>query len=104
MSTIAPAVAVRGPQALAEKGVHCLDARVSGGDVGAQQGTLSIMVGGDPAIFDVLGKSVVWCGPNGAGQAVKACKQVLVAVTIAGVSKALVLGAKAGGRPRLCKC
>jgi 3-hydroxyisobutyrate dehydrogenase-like beta-hydroxyacid dehydrogenase len=59
MSTIAPAVAVQDPQALAEKGVHCLDARGSGGDVGAQQGTLSIMVGGDLAIFDVLGKSVV---------------------------------------------
>jgi 2-hydroxy-3-oxopropionate reductase len=106
MSTIAPAVAVRVAGALAERGVRCLDAPVSGGDVGARQGTLSIMVGGDEAtfaqvepIFAVLGKSAVLCGPNGAGQTVKACNQVLVAVTIAGVSEALVLGAKAGVDP-----
>ncbi len=106
MSTIAPAVAVEVAQALTERGVRCLDAPVSGGDVGAQQGTLSIMVGGDQEtfdqvkpIFDVLGKSAVLCGPNGAGQTVKACNQVLVAVTIAGVSEALVLGAKAGVDP-----
>jgi 2-hydroxy-3-oxopropionate reductase len=106
MSTIAPAVAVRVAGAFDEKGVRCLDAPVSGGDVGAQRGTLSIMVGGDQTafaqvkpIFDVLGKSAVWCGPNGAGQTVKACNQVLVAVTIAGVSEALTLGAKAGVDP-----
>jgi 2-hydroxy-3-oxopropionate reductase len=106
MSTIAPAVAVRVATALAERGARCLDAPVSGGDVGAQQGTLSIMAGGDEAtfeqiqpIFDVLGKSAVLCGPSGAGQTVKACNQVLVAVTIAGVSEALVLGAKAGVDP-----
>jgi 2-hydroxy-3-oxopropionate reductase len=106
MSTIAPSTAVRVGEALAEKGVRCLDAPVSGGDVGAQQGTLSIMVGGDQATFDevqpvfgVLGKSAVLCGPLGAGQTVKTCNQVLVAVTIAGVSEALVLGAKAGVDP-----
>jgi 2-hydroxy-3-oxopropionate reductase len=106
MSTIAPAVAVRVAEALAGRGVCCLDAPVSGGDVGAQQGTLSIMVGGDEAtfaqvepIFEVLGKSAVLCGANGAGQTVKACNQVLVAVTIAGLSEALTLGAKAGVDP-----
>jgi 2-hydroxy-3-oxopropionate reductase len=106
MSTIAPAVAVRVAQALASKGVRCLDAPVSGGDVSARQGTLSIMVGGDEEtfeqarpIFDILGRSAVLCGPNGAGQTVKACNQVLVAVTIAGVSEALTLGAKAGVDP-----
>jgi 2-hydroxy-3-oxopropionate reductase len=106
MSTIAPAVAVRVAEALGEKGVRCLDAPVSGGDVGAQQGTLSIMAGGDETtfqevkpLFEVLGKSTVLCGPNGAGQTVKACNQVLVAVTIAGVSEALTLGAKAGVDP-----
>jgi 2-hydroxy-3-oxopropionate reductase len=106
MSTIAPAVAVRVAGALSEKGVRCLDAPVSGGDVGARQGTLSIMVGGDAATFDevspildVLGKSAILCGPIGAGQTVKACNQVLVAVTIAGVSEALTLGAKAGVDP-----
>jgi 2-hydroxy-3-oxopropionate reductase len=74
--------------------------------VGAQQGSLSIMAGGDEAtfaevepVFAVLGKNAVLCGPNGAGQTVKACNQVLVAVTIAGVSEALVLGAKAGVDP-----
>jgi 2-hydroxy-3-oxopropionate reductase len=106
MSTIAPAVAVRVAVALSGKGVRCLDAPVSGGDVGAQQGTLSIMVGGEESTFREiepilgrLGRSVVLCGPNGAGQTVKACNQVLVAVTIAGVSEALTLGAKAGVDP-----
>ena len=106
MSTIAPAVASCVAEALAEKGVLCLDAPVSGGDVGAQQGTLSIMVGGDSytftqmlPVFDVLGKTAVLCGPSGAGQTVKACNQVLVAVTIAGVSEALTLGVKAGVDP-----
>jgi 2-hydroxy-3-oxopropionate reductase len=106
MSTIAPAVAVRVAQALEAEGVRCLDAPVSGGDVGARRGTLSIMVGGDEEtlaqvkpIFDTLGTSVVLCGASGAGQTVKACNQVLVAVTIAGVSEALTLGAKAGVDP-----
>ena len=106
MSTIAPAVAVRVAEALAAKGVECLDAPVSGGDVGAQQGTLSIMVGGarsafDRAkpIFDVLGKSAVLCGGPGAGQTVKVCNQILTAVTIAGVCEALTMGAKAGVDP-----
>ncbi len=106
MSTIAPAVAVRVAAALAEKGVRCLDAPVSGGDVGAREGKLSIMAGGDRAtfdavrpIFEVLGKSAILCGPMGAGQTVKACNQVLVAITIAGVSEALTLGAKAGVDP-----
>lgn len=106
MSTIAPSVAVDVGEAMAAKGVKCLDAPVSGGDVGAQNATLSIMVGGDEAtfeevlpVFEVMGKNVVLCGPLGSGQTVKACNQVLVAVTIAGVSEALVLGAKAGVDP-----
>lgn len=106
MSTIAPAVAVRVAEGLAARGVECLDAPVSGGDVGAQQGTLSIMVGGarstfDRAkpIFDTLGKSAVLCGGPGAGQTVKVCNQILTAVTIAGVSEALTMGAKAGVDP-----
>jgi 2-hydroxy-3-oxopropionate reductase len=106
MSAIAPAHAVRIAQALAAKGVRCLDAPVSGGDVGAQRGALSIMVGGDEAtfvelqpVFSVLGKTVVHCGTNGAGQTVKACNQVLTAVTVAGLCEALALGAKAGVDP-----
>lgn len=106
MSTIAPSVAVSVTEAMAEKGVKCLDAPVSGGDVGAQKATLSIMVGGEQEtydqvlpVFELMGKNIVLCGPAGAGQTVKACNQVLVAVTIAGVSEALVLGAKAGVDP-----
>ena len=106
MSTIAPSVAVSVGEAMAGKGVKCLDAPVSGGDLGAQNATLSIMVGGGQEtfdtvlpIFEVMGQNVVLCGPLGAGQTVKACNQVLVAVTIAGVSEALVLGTKAGVDP-----
>jgi 2-hydroxy-3-oxopropionate reductase len=106
MSTIDPAVSRRLSGEAAERGVRMLDAPVSGGDVGAQQGTLSIMVGGDPddverarPLFEVLGKTIVHVGPAGAGQVVKACNQVLVAITYAAVSEALVLGSKAGVEP-----
>ncbi|MGQ9583887.1 MAG: 2-hydroxy-3-oxopropionate reductase [Anaerolineae bacterium] len=106
MSTISPRVAVKVAEAGKEKGARVLDAPVSGGDVGAQQGTLSIMVGGDEEtfqqvlpIFQVLGKNVTLCGPHGAGQMVKVCNQILVGVTLAGVAEALVLGAKAGVDP-----
>jgi 2-hydroxy-3-oxopropionate reductase len=108
MSTIAPPVAVKVDEAMAEKGVRCLDAPVSGGDVGAQQGTLSIMVGGDEdlfnevlPIFEVMGQTIVLCGPNGAGQTVKACNQVQVALNLIGMAEALVLGAKAGVDPAI---
>ncbi len=108
MSTIAPPVAVKVAKALAEKGVRCLDAPVSGGDVGAQEGTLSVMVGGDEDLFhealpilEVLGKTIVHCGPNGAGQTVKACNQVQVALNLIGMAEALVLGAKAGVDPAI---
>lgn len=106
MSTIHPTVSVAVAKAAAERGVAALDAPVSGGDVGAQQGILSIMVGGEAAdferarpLFEVLGKTIVHVGEAGAGQVVKACNQVVVAVTIAAVSEALVLGSKAGVDP-----
>ena len=106
MSTIAPSVTTQVGEALAGKGVQSLDAPVSGGDIGAQNATLSIMVGGDEdtfntvkPLFDVMGQSAVLCGPLGAGQTVKACNQILVAVTIAGVSEALTMGTKAGVDP-----
>ena len=106
MSTIAPSVAVEVAKKAAEKGVRMLDAPVSGGDVGAKQGTLSIMVGGPEdlfkeclPIFEVMGKTSIHVGESGAGQTVKACNQVLVAVTMAGVAEALVLGTKAGVDP-----
>ncbi len=108
MSTIAPPVAVKVANALAEKGVRCLDAPVSGGDVGAQEGTLSIMVGGDEDVFhevlpllEVMGKTIVLCGPSGAGQTVKACNQIQVALNLIGMAEALVLGARAGVDPAI---
>src|SRR5919201_3232648 len=106
MSTISPLVTQELARAAHERGVAMLDAPVSGGDVGAQQGTLSIMVGGreedfrraEP-IFHALGKTVVHAGSHGAGQIVKACNQIVVALTIEAVSEALVLGSKAGVDP-----
>jgi 2-hydroxy-3-oxopropionate reductase len=106
MSSIAPSVARAVAAAAAEVGADALDAPVSGGDVGARDGTLSIMVGGSEAgfnrarpLFDVLGKTVVHMGEAGAGQTAKACNQILVAVTIEAVSEALVLASKAGVDP-----
>jgi 2-hydroxy-3-oxopropionate reductase len=106
MSTIAPATAVEVDAALRERGARALDAPVSGGDKGAIAGTLSIMVGGDAEdfqrampLFEAMGKTIVHVGGPGAGQIVKACNQVVVAINYAAVSEALVLGAKAGVDP-----
>jgi 2-hydroxy-3-oxopropionate reductase len=103
MSTVSPALSRELAARAAGRGVRMLDAPVSGGDAGARDGTLSIMAGGDAAdlerarpVLEVLGGSIVHCGPAGAGQVVKACNQVLVAITIAGVSEALVLGGRLG--------
>jgi len=106
MSTISPIATRELASRVEERGAHMLDAPVSGGDVGAQQGTLSIMVGGREEdfqralpIFQVLGKTITYLGPSGSGQVVKACNQIVVALTIEAVSEALVLGAKAGVDP-----
>jgi 2-hydroxy-3-oxopropionate reductase len=106
MSTIHPTVSIALARAGAERGVGVLDAPVSGGDVGAREGALSIMVGGEEAdldrarpLLEVLGKTIVHVGDHGAGQVVKACNQVVVALTIEAVSEALVLGSKAGVDP-----
>jgi len=106
MSTITPVVASTLAARLAEYGITLLDAPVSGGDVGAMAGTLSIMVGGDEEtfkrcmpIFQALGKTIVHVGASGAGQVVKACNQIVVALVIEAVSEALVLGSKAGVDP-----
>jgi 2-hydroxy-3-oxopropionate reductase len=103
MSTVSPALSRELAARAAARGVRMLDAPVSGGDAGAREGTLSVMAGGDAAdlewarpVLEVLGRSIVHCGPAGAGQVVKACNQVLVAITIAGVSEALVLGGQLG--------
>jgi 2-hydroxy-3-oxopropionate reductase len=108
MSTIAPQTAIRVAAALGERGVRCLDAPVSGGEIGARNATLSIMVGG-PAdlfaemlpIFEVMGKTVTHCGAHGAGQTVKACNQIQVAMNFIGMAEAFVLGAKAGVDPAI---
>jgi 2-hydroxy-3-oxopropionate reductase len=106
MSTIAPKTAIEVDAALREKGASALDAPVSGGEPGAVNATLSIMVGGSAPdfqrarpLFEALGKTIVHVGEAGAGQTVKACNQVAVAVIYAAVSEALVLGAKAGVDP-----
>jgi 2-hydroxy-3-oxopropionate reductase len=103
MSTVSPALSRELAARAASRGVRMLDAPVSGGDAGARDGTLSIMAGGEEAdlerarpVLSVLGASIVHCGPAGAGQVVKACNQVLVAITIAGISEALVLGGRQG--------
>ena len=100
MSTISPLVTRDIAAALLEKGVHMLDAPVSGGDVGAQQGTLSIMVGGDQSVFDdclpvfeAMGKNINLIGGNGAGQTTKACNQIAVAGTNLAMAEALMLAA-----------
>jgi len=106
MSTIAPGTARNVYEALKAKGVESLDAPVSGGEVGAKGGTLSIMVGGTEAafqrakpIFEVMGKNIVLIGEPGAGQVTKACNQIVVGVTIQAVSEALILARKSGVDP-----
>jgi 2-hydroxy-3-oxopropionate reductase len=106
MSTISPVVTEELAAMVKERGASMLDAPVSGGDVGAEEGTLSIMVGGEEedferakALFEVMGKTVTHVGPTGAGQVTKAANQVVVALTIEAVSEALVLGSRGGVAP-----
>jgi 2-hydroxy-3-oxopropionate reductase len=108
MSTISPETARKVVEALGEKGVRCLDAPVSGGETGAKNASLSIMVGGDEQlfnemkpIFEVLGKTITLCGGSGSGQIVKACNQIQVAINIVGMSEALVFATKAGVDPAI---
>ena len=103
MSTVSPSATRAMAERLRAVGAEMLDAPVSGGDIGARDGTLSIMVGGAQQtfervrpLFEVMGKNIVHIGSNGAGQVCKACNQVLVAQTIAGVGEALLLAASSG--------
>jgi 2-hydroxy-3-oxopropionate reductase len=103
MSTIAPAAARRIGMRLADRGIEFLDAPVSGGVVGAIDGTLSIMVGGKAAafekmkpIFELMGKNIVHVGDSGAGQVAKACNQTVVAMTMLAVAEALTFAKKSG--------
>ncbi len=106
MSTISPAVTRRISSALAERDVALLDAPVSGGEQGAEGGTLSIMVGGAAEtlarvrpLLEVLGSTVTHCGPVGAGQTVKLCNQVAVCLNNLAMAEALLLCAGSGVDP-----
>ncbi len=106
MSTISPIVARRLAAEAERRGAAMLDAPVSGGEVGALNGTLSIMVGGPEQAFQralpvlkAMGKNIVYIGQAGAGQVCKACNQIVVGLTIEAVSEALVLAQKAGVDP-----
>jgi 2-hydroxy-3-oxopropionate reductase len=108
MSSIAPLASREVAARLAEKGVEMLDAPVSGGQPKAIDGTLSVMVGGKPEVFErclpvlkAMAASVVRVGDIGAGNVAKLANQVVVALNIAAVSEALVLAAKAGVEPEL---
>jgi 2-hydroxy-3-oxopropionate reductase len=103
MSTIAPATAKSLHEWLQKKGVEALDAPVSGGQLGAEGGTLSIMAGGaDEAfqralpIFQAMGKNIIHIGGPGSGQMTKACNQMIVGMTITAVAEAFTLARKAG--------
>ncbi len=103
MSTISPEVERQLDEQLRAKGCTLVDAPVSGGDVGARNATLAIMAGGDRAAFDrvqpileVMGKTITYCGPVGNGQLTKLSNQILVAVTLLGVSEAVTFAKKNG--------
>ena len=108
MSTISPVTSKKLAEAAKAKGVRILDAPVSGGEKGAIEATLTIMVGGAKDVFDdclpifqAMGKNIVYCGGVGSGQVVKACNQILVAGVLEAASEALVLGTKTGVDPEV---
>jgi 3-hydroxyisobutyrate dehydrogenase len=103
MSTISPVVTRTLAARLHERGIDFLDAPVSGGDIGAEKGTLTIMVGGEERafervrqVFEPLGKRITYMGPSGSGQATKAANQVLCALNLLGVCEALALAHRSG--------
>jgi 2-hydroxy-3-oxopropionate reductase len=106
MSTISPVATREIACALAGRGAAMLDAPVSGGEKGAVDGTLSIMVGGAPEtfervlpVFQTMGKQIVHLGEIGAGQVTKACNQLVLSLTLLGVAEAMTLARKAGVDP-----
>ena len=106
-STIKPASARMIAEKLAAKNVFALDAPVSGGDIGARNGTLTIMVGGDASalekvmpVFQAMGKTVTHVGDSGAGQVAKAANQIMVAAQMVAMGELLVFSKKAGVDPR----
>jgi len=106
MTTTEPSLAVEIFEAAKTRGVRSVDAPVSGGDVGAREARLSIMVGGEPEavsalapLFEAMGKAIVHQGGPGAGQHAKMCNQIVVAGTMIGVCESLLYGHKAGLDP-----
>jgi 2-hydroxy-3-oxopropionate reductase len=106
MSTSSPVLARALARKAAQRELRVLDAPVSGGDVAAEEGTLSIMVGGEETdfarahpLFEAMGETIVYVGESGAGQVTKAANQIVVALVLEAVSEALVLGSKAGVEP-----
>ena len=106
MSSLSPIETMRFARQVNELGGDYLDAPVSGGEIGAREGTLSIMVGGDEAVFErvkplfeLLGKNITLVGGNGDGQTCKVANQIIVALNIEAVSEALLFASKAGADP-----
>ncbi|RTL33237.1 MAG: 2-hydroxy-3-oxopropionate reductase [Curvibacter sp.] len=106
MSSIAPLPTQEFARRIEQLGCQYLDAPVSGGEVGAQRGSLSIMVGGPEAafaralpLFEVLGQNITLVGPNGAGQTTKVANQIVVALNIEAVAEALLFASRAGADP-----
>lgn len=102
-TTTEPSLAIEIAEAARTRNILTLDAPVSGGDVGARNGTLSIMIGGDKhavdtvkPLLDVVGKTIVYQGPAGSGQHTKMCNQITIAGTMIGVCEALLYGYKSG--------
>jgi 3-hydroxyisobutyrate dehydrogenase len=107
-STIGVSAAKKIATELQKRNLRFLDAPISGGDIGAQNGTLTIMVGGSESdfqacmpLFSVLGKNIYWCGASGSGQGVKLCNQVLVSLNMVGICEAMLLAEKLGINPQL---
>jgi 2-hydroxy-3-oxopropionate reductase len=103
MGTVSPVAIKKLGAELSASGIHLVDAPVSGGDVGAQKGTLSIMVGSTDEefetllpVFNLVGETIRHLGPLGAGEMAKACNQIIVAVTLTAIAEAVTLGRRAG--------
>lgn len=106
MGTTSPSYTRQLAQRLGQRGIALLDAPVSGGEAGAKSGSLSIMVGGETAVFQrvlplfqLLGKNIVHVGPSGAGQITKACNQIVVSATLMGVAEAFHFAERQGVDP-----
>jgi 2-hydroxy-3-oxopropionate reductase len=106
MSSISPIETKDFARRIGEFGCHYLDAPVSGGEVGAKAGSLTIMVGGEAAtfervkpLFELMGNNITHVGSNGDGQTCKVANQIIVALTIEAVSEALLFASKAGANP-----